>query len=130
MFRSKKCRALGVEKFIADRFAPTTRRTRASRTKTLRTLVADAGCDMLPVTAAGMYTVAAALKAGKYRTGRAYLGLWETLHREAGHPWTEDLAQAKAWSRKSIERGLAPPKSAATVDFASWAAAAPPWRGH
>ena len=111
---------------MADRFAPTTRRTRASRMRTLTTLVRDAGAELLPVTAAAMYTVAAALKAGRYRTGRAYLGLWETLHREAGLAWTEDLAQAKAWSRKSIERGLGPARSAATVDFAAWAAAAPP----
>ena len=94
--------------------------------RTLRTLVRDAGVEMLPVTAEAMYTVAAALKTGRYRTGRSYLGLWETLHREAGWPWTEELAQAKAWSRRSIERGMGPPRSAATVDFAAWAAAAPP----
>ena len=110
---------------MADRFAPSTRRTQASRIKTLKTLVADSGVSFLPVTAEAMYMVAAALKAGGYRTGRAYLGLWETFHREAGFPWTEDLAQAKAWSRKSLERGMGPPRAAPTIDFATWAATAP-----
>ena len=111
---------------MRDRFAPTTRRTRASRTRTLCTLISKAGHELTPATVEGIYAVAAALKEGGYRTGRAYLGLWETMHREAGHPWTDDLVQAKAWARKSIERGMGPAISAAAVDVETWAAAARP----
>ena len=122
--RSGKRKAQAMEQFMADRFAPSTRRTRASRTQTLERLIVDAGLPRLPITAEGLYSVAAALKAGGYRTGRSYLGLWETLHREGGYVWTDELSQAKAWSRRSIERGMGPARSAAAIDFAQWAATA------
>ena len=115
MLKSKANRELGEAKLLRDRFAPTTHRARASRIGTLKLLVRDAGFELVPVTVLSLNVVAAALKAGGYRTGISYITMWESLHREAGHEWTTDLAQAKQWARKSIERGLGPNKHAATV---------------
>ena len=114
-----------MAEFLADRFAPSTRLARASRTRTLETLIADAGHPALPVTAEGIYAVAAALKAGGYRTGRAYLGIWEVMHREGGHAWTDELRQAKAWATASLQRGLGPAISASTFDLEKWVVTAP-----
>ena len=115
MLRSKKARAAGEQELLKDRFAPTTRRTRLARIKTLKQLVKEARVPLLPVTVGSMNTVAAALKAGGYRTGVSYLTIWESLHREAGHEWTTDLVQTKQWARKSIERGMGPNRHAVTV---------------
>ena len=125
MFRSSAARQRGITTFLAERFAPSTRQTRSSRMRTLRTLIRDAGCATLPVTADGMYAVAAALKRGGYRTGRAYLGIWEAMHRERGHAWTDDLRQAKSWATASLQRGLGPAVPAATFDIEKWAATCP-----
>ena len=80
----------------------------------------------MPVTVDGLYAVGAALKVGGYRTGRAYLGIWETQHRENGYEWTDELRQAKSWATASLQRGLGPAVSAASFDVEQWATAAPP----
>ena len=115
MLRSRSAREIGERALIEDRYAPTTQRTRAARIKTLRALIREAGVELAPVMVCSINTVAAALKAGGYRTGNAYLGLWESLHREAGFDWTADLAQARLWAKRSMERGLGPARRAATV---------------
>ena len=115
MLKSKQAKAAGEMELMKDRFAPTTHKTRLARISTLKKLVESAKIPLLPVTVDGMNTVAAALKAGGYRTGISYLTIWESLHREAGHSWTPDLVQTKLWARKSMERGLGPNRHAATI---------------
>ena len=115
MFRTTKARKQGTEKLLRDRYAPTTRKAMQAKTATLMTLISDAGVDVVPITVDSMNVIAAALKEGGYRTGTFYLGLWENMHREAGHAWTTDLAQAKQWAKRSMERGMGPARRAATV---------------
>ena len=115
MLKSKRAKAAGMENLFKDRFAATTRKARLARISTLKKLLKTARLPVAPVTVDALNTIAAALKAGGYRTGVSYLTIWESLHREAGHEWTSDLAQAKAWARKSMERGLGPNRHAATV---------------
>ena len=122
MLKSRAARIAGTARLLRGRFAPTTRRTRISRTSTLKTLVREAGLQLIPITVDGMYLIAAALKEGGYRTGASYLSLWESLHKEAGHGWSSDLAQAKQWARKSMERGMGPSRRAATVVLESMVA--------
>ena len=117
MLRSRVKRTEGKRLLIEDRFAPTTRAAMAARTLTIMRLIRDAGVNVTPINVDSYNLVAAALKAGGYRSGAAYLRTWEALHKEAGFDWTYDLAAAKVLAKRSIERGMGPCKRASTVDL-------------
>ena len=115
MLESPSQRKAGVEKLRSEVYAATSRRTRISRIKTLRRLSAEAGVNLLPVTNAGMELLAAALKAGTYRSAAAYLGIWKQMHTKAGHPWTANLEATRIGCGRSLGRGIGPAKRAAVV---------------
>ena len=98
-----------------DKFAPTTWRTIFARERTIRRLVRAAGVDLTPIAPASFDLIAAALKAGRYRSGASYLSTWERMHRNAGHPWGPELDVARVQARRSIEHGIGPAKRAKTV---------------
>ena len=98
-----------------DKFAPTSWRTIFARERTIRRLVRTAGVDLTPITPASFELIAAALKAGRYRSGASYLRTWERMHRSAGHLWGPELDVARGQARRSIERGIGPAKRAKTV---------------
>ena len=88
--RSKKLRS--------DVYAATSRRMRGS-IKTLRRLTAEATVDLVPVTIASTKLLAAALKAGSYRSATAYLAIWKQLHVKSWHPWTADQTLPERWEQ-------------------------------
>ena len=108
-------RKAGVEKLRSEVYAATSRRTGGSRIKTLRRLSAEARIDLVPVTNAGMELLAAALKAGTYRSAAAYLAIWKQMQTKAGHPWTADLEETRIECGRSLGRGIGPAKRAAVV---------------
>ena len=83
----------------------------------MRKLAAEAGVDVAPVTNAGMELLAAAHKAGAYRSAAAYLGIWKQMRAKAGHPWTADLEPTRIGCGRSQGRGVGPAKRAAVVRF-------------
>ena len=99
----------------ADVFAPSTRRTRRARALTLRRLAGIGNFPLIPITCDSLELMAAALKAGNYRSGPSYMTVWRQLHSKAGCPWGPDLQAAQQEAARSLRRGLGPAKAAATV---------------
>jgi len=115
MLRCKVARSGGIARLREDAFAKTTRASMASRWRTLLEL-ADAGSfALVPATVETVELIAAALKAGGYRSGDGYLSALARAHRRAGHAWGPELQVARAEVRRSLERGLGPAKRARTV---------------
>ena len=65
----------------------------------MRRLTAEATVDLVPVTIASTKLLAAALKAGSYRSATAYLAIWKQLHIKYGHPWTADPTLRERWEQ-------------------------------
>jgi hypothetical protein len=68
------------------------------------------------LTTSSLERLAAALKAGNYRTGAAYLQIAKKAHIVAGHDWNAALSICLKDSERSITRGIGPPTHA--KDFA------------
>ena len=115
--RSVVARAKAKHDLQADVYARTTQRSRRSREQTLRRLAATGAVDIVPVTPDTLRTIAAALKAGGYRSGFAYLSLMRQLHGKAGHEWSSQLQLVAAECKRSLERGAGPARRAAVVNL-------------
>ena len=63
--------------------------------------------------------VAATLKEADYRGAEQYLGEFRLAHIEADEPLTPALGRMFAKCRRSVSRGLGPPKKAAEVQLAT-----------
>ena len=59
-----------------------------------------------------IYVVMGALKTAEYRSADQYLEAARALHIAAGHPWTDQLAQARRAAIRSCKRHLGHPKQA------------------
>lgn len=64
-----------------------------------------------------LMVIAAALKAGGYRTGAQYLSLYKQVATQAGHLWSPQLEQAKTEAARSLERGMGPARRAHTLEL-------------
>ena len=98
-----------------DMFAGTSRSTRRAHVATLRRLARAARIPLVPITPDGLFTLAAALKAGRYRAAAGMLGTLRRLHLEAGHVWGPELGIARTDAVRSAQRGQGPPRRARTV---------------
>ena len=67
---------------------------------------------LLPLTIDMLLGVAAALKAGRYRSGTAYLYLAKQLHIKQANSWTPDLELWLQDVARSVRRRLGPSKPA------------------
>lgn len=96
----------------AGMFAMSSRRTLLARRNTIRAII---GSDRTPpneVTSETLLDLAASLNAGGYRSAYAYLvelRLWAV---EAGQDWTDKLQLHVRQAKRSIQRGLGPPRRA------------------
>ena len=117
MLRDPGERNAGTKRLADDVFAPTTRKASAAREKTINAIAWAAGFDALPATAGKIFTVAAALKEGGYRSGASYLALWAQLHLKEGYSWTAELGAARTAASRSIERGIGPGRKAVAVEL-------------
>ena len=96
-------------------YANSTRESRNMRIETLKELGKDVGAhELLPLKVNVAFDMAAALKAGGYRSGTAYLYLAKQLHVKAGHPWNEELELCMQDATRSVRRWLAPSKPGPT----------------
>ena len=96
-----------------DVYSNSARRSRTARIDTLKAL-GDAidPVGLLPLSVDMLFGVAAALKAGGYRSGPAYLYLAKQFHIQHGNSWTPDLELCLHDAARSVRRGLAPCKLA------------------
>ena len=68
-----------------------------------------------------IYAVCGALKRAGYRSAQLYLDTAKAVHAANGHPWTEQLAQARRFAIRSLKRGLGNPKQAGGLPLAQLA---------
>ena len=87
----------------------------ASRLRAVDTLAAAAELDPHTVAPELLLAVAAGLKAGGFRSGWGYISALRGRVVSQGKPWSTELAQAAAEARRSLARGLGPPRRAAAV---------------
>ena len=100
-------RRIALDALRRDVFARSTWHSRKGKARLLHSLggvVSTAG--LLPLSPPSLLTVAAALKAGGYRSASSYLCLAKRLHCEAGHAWTEGLRLALSDATRSVKRGI------------------------
>ena len=68
---------------------------------------------VLPLTVVQYKAVTALFKASDYRSYANYASNIKGAHVEPGFAWSEQLAQAATWCRRSVERGMGPPRQSA-----------------
>ena len=76
---------------------------------------------LLPLSVDMLRGVAAALKAGGYRSGSAYLYLAKQLHVQQGSAWTPALELRLQDVARSVRRGMAPSKPANSFGLETFA---------
>ena len=121
---SADARAAARKALEEDFYARTSTGPRAARWKGMLELGRGAAppFELLPVTTQKLFDIAAALKAGSYRSADAYLGILKKEHLIAGHPWTENLGTAMADAVRSVKRGIGPSGHAGDFDLSELAA--------
>lgn len=108
----------------SDFYAKTSAGPRAARLKLMTKLGRGAATpfEIIPVTKEVISDIAAALKAGGYRSADAYLALLKKEHLTAGHTWGEVLGSAMADATRSVRRGVGPPRHANDFEMSELAA--------
>jgi hypothetical protein len=112
---TRKAASIAVGELRLDVYARSTMNPRQRKFNTLRALskAADPPFELLPLQQITLETLAAAFKAGGYRTGGAYLQIARKEHILAGHEWSPALQIALKDAERSITRGMGAPSHAA-----------------
>jgi hypothetical protein len=96
-----------------DVYAKTTVGPRQSRMVAIKHILEAGGFHGEELAEGALWTLAAGLKQGHYRTAKAYLLLAKQMHVRAKHPWSDVLQDVLQQCVRSVERGLGPSRSAA-----------------
>ena len=116
--------ARAMKELEEDVFARSTVGPRQRKWKVLGKIAAAAEprISLVPTTPEDLKRMAAALKAGNYRTGDKYLLLVKKAHIEAGSPWTDLLQSTLKDVSRSLTRGIGLGKVAPTFGLEKLAA--------
>ena len=114
---TSRAKEVALTKLREDVYANSSKDPRRRKLCTLNRICAAASpsFDLIPLTCETLAVLAAAFKAGGYRTGGAYLLIAKKQHILAGHTWTPALTISLKDATRSIVRGIGPPEHA--VDF-------------
>ena len=116
--------ARGVDSLVADlerdRYAASGRGDTACRNATwsrFHVMIFGKSRPVLPSTVSQYKAVAALFKAQAYRSFPNYASSIKQAHVEAGHAWDDQLALTANWCRRSVERGMGPPRQSAPFNL-------------
>ena len=110
---------LALKALDDDVYAKSSVTPRDGRWRVINLLAAGASRPFapLPLTRQKLRLLAAALKAGSYRSAKEYLLVAKKMHLVCGGDWSEALRTAMADVTRSVTRGLGPAKQAVTFDL-------------
>ena len=107
-------------KLFKDFYAAGSWRTMTAQWKVVAAILSAAHFVVfVPVTVDAVYTVAASMKEGGFRSGAQYLGVLKIAHLEANHAISPALELAWRKSEDSLARGLGPANKAPEIKL-SW----------
>ena len=119
MMSTAEAREQAVDELIRDMGAASSASSMHARWATwqdFHTAMLGDEAPALPLTTDKVIKVAAAFKAGGYRSFRNYLSKAKEAHILQGHPWTEQLAVVARKVTRSAERGLGPARQSSPFD--------------
>ena len=115
--RSVAAREEAIGHLLRDVYAPSTRPSVEAKLRTIEKALAIYEHEFFPPTVEKIVALGAVLKAGQYRSGDAYLGLYKVTCERRGHAFTAPELRAVKDASRSVLRGLGGPVRAAALPF-------------
>ena len=116
--RSVAAREEAIGQLLRDVYAPSSRPPVEAKLRTIEKALAIYEHEFFPPTVEKIVSLGAVLKAGQYRSGDAYLGLYKVTCERRGHTFTAPELRAIKDASRSVLRGLGGPARAAALPFA------------